>query len=152
MALRGGRRGFALVRGEVMDLAEPREVARLPHSSPPLLATYLSDLVSLPDSGDIVVLGWRGDRKPVVAYAWEFGSHGGVAPEETEAFIVHPAERRHAFDGVIRPSELYRYFEEGYRTPAERSARPSHGLRVAPGGSRRGRAMDPGDAQEVPAT
>ncbi len=150
MALRGGRRGFALVRGEVMDLADAREVARLPHPHPPILATYLSDLVSLPESGDIVVLGWRGEGMPVVAYAWEFGSHGGVGPEETEAFIVHPAKRPHAFDRVIRPSELYRYFEEGYRTPAEWSARPSRGLRVASGGSRR--AVGPGDAQEVRAT
>ncbi|HSD20428.1 MAG TPA: alkaline phosphatase family protein [Anaeromyxobacter sp.] len=150
MAVRGGRRGFALVRGEVMDLAEAREVARLPHPHPPILATYLSDLVSLPDSGDIVVLGWRGEGRPVVAYAWEFGSHGGVGPEETEAFIVHPAKRPHAFDRVIRPSELYRYFEEGYRTPAEWSARPSRGLRVASGGSRR--SVGPGDPQEVPAT
>jgi hypothetical protein len=144
MALRGGRRGFALVRGEIVDLAEPREVARLPHPHPRLLATYLSDLVSLPESGDIVVLGWRGEDEPVVAYAWEFGSHGGVAPEETEAFIVHPAERKHAFDRVIRPSELYRYFEEGYRTPGERSARPSRG--PASGMARRGRAI----SREVP--
>jgi hypothetical protein len=124
LAVRGGRKGFALVRGDVLDLAEPRDVARLPHPDPRLLAVYLADLVSLPESGDIVVLGWRGEGKEVVAYAWEFGSHGGVAPEEIESFIVHPAERARPFARMIRPSELYHFFEETYRTPAERGDLP----------------------------
>ena len=51
-----------------------------------------------------------------------------------------PRNARTRSTGALRPSELYRYFEEGYRTPAERSARPSRGLRVASGGSRRRRA------------
>jgi hypothetical protein len=90
LAARGGRRGFALVGGRLLDLAEPRQVARLPHPDPALVAAYLSALVSLPDAGDLVVEGWRGEGQDSVAYAWEFGSHGGVAPEELDSFVVHP--------------------------------------------------------------
>ncbi|BDG05954.1 membrane protein [Anaeromyxobacter oryzae] len=115
VAARGGRRGFALVRGAVLDLADPLDVARLPHPDPPLLATYLADLVSVRESGDLVVLGWRGPGREVVAYAWEFGSHGGVAPEELQSFVVHPAACRFPFERVVRPSELHRFFERAYR-------------------------------------
>jgi hypothetical protein len=120
LAVRGGRKGFAIVRGDVIDLAERHEIGRLPHPDPGLLATYLADLVALPESGDIVVIGWRGEGREVIAYAWEFGSHGGVAPEELENFIVHPADRAHPFARVKRPSELYGFFEEAYRRPDER--------------------------------
>lgn len=119
MGARGGRRGLALVRGRVLDLADPDDVASLPHPDPPLLAAYLADLLSLPESGDIVVLGWRGEGREVVAYAWEFGSHGGVAPEELECFVAHPRSCAFRFADVVRPSELYRFFERTYRSPAE---------------------------------
>ncbi len=116
---RGGRRGFAVVRGDVVDLADPHELGRLPHPDPALLATYLSDLLSLPDSGDLVVLGWCGEGRDIVAYAWEFGSHGGVAPEEIECFVAHPRSCAFAFGETLRPSELYAFFERAYRTPGE---------------------------------
>ncbi len=117
VAARGGTRGIALVGKEELDLAVPADVARLPHPEPELLATYLADLVSLPASGDLVVLGWRGDEKAPVAYAWEFGSHGGVAPEEIESFILHPASCELPFSQAIRPDGLYRLFHQAYRTP-----------------------------------
>lgn len=119
MGARGGRRGLALVRGEVLDLSDPDDVARLPHPDPALVATYLADLLSLPHSGDLVLLGWRGEGRDVVAYAWEFGSHGGVAPEELECFVAHPPSCAFRFADVIRPAELYRFFERAYRAPAE---------------------------------
>jgi hypothetical protein len=117
MGARGGRRGFALVRGEVVDLADPREVARLPHPDPELVATYLADLLSLPESGDLVLLGWRGEGREVVAYAWEFGSHGGIAPEEIECFVAHPRDCAFRFAEAVRPAELFRFFEGTYRAP-----------------------------------
>jgi len=125
LAARGGRRGLAMVRGTTLDLADARDVERLPYPDPALLAAYLSDLVSLPDSGDLVVLGWRGEGRRTVAYAWEFGSHGGVAPEELECFVAHPPDRSFAFDRVVRPSELHAYYEEAYRTPVARPTRPT---------------------------
>jgi hypothetical protein len=123
MAARGGRRGYALVRGAVLDLADPEDVARLPHPEPELLATYLADVVALPDAGDLVVLGWRGAGREVVAYAWEFGSHGGAAPEELSSFVVHPAACAFRFDRVLRPAELNAFFEATYRGEASRRPR-----------------------------
>lgn len=114
---RGGRRGIALVRGEELDLDRPEDVATLPHPEPQLLAMYLADLVSLPHSGDLVVLGWRGEGQTPVAYAWEFGSHGGVAPEELETFFLHPRGCALGFDQALRPDALYRLFHGAYRTP-----------------------------------
>ncbi len=125
LGARGGRRGFAIVRGAPLDLADPSDVATLPHPDPELLAAYLSDLLSLPDSGDLVVLGWRGEGRDVVAYAWEFGSHGGVAPEEISSFVVYPSHCVHPFDRVVRPSELFAYFERAYRSPRHASASAS---------------------------
>jgi hypothetical protein len=125
LGARGGRRGLAVVGGAVLDLAEPRDVARLPHPEPALAATYLSDLLSLRESGDLVVLGWRGEGREVVAYAWEFGSHGGIAPEELESFVVHPRHVAFDFAAVVRPSELHRFFEEAYRTPPAERDRPA---------------------------
>jgi hypothetical protein len=122
LAVRGGARGFALVRGEVLDLAEPDDVARLPHPDPALVAAYLADLLAVRDSGDIVVQGWRGEGREPVAYAWEFGSHGGVAPEELAAFVAHPAECAFRFEDVLRPSELHAFFE-GVRRGAARRER-----------------------------
>jgi len=112
LGVRGGRRGFALVRGDVLDLANPTDVERLPHPDPGLVATYLADLLALPESGDIVVQGWRGEGRAVVAYAWEFGSHGGIAPEELECFVVHPAGCALPFADATRPSQLHAWFEE----------------------------------------
>ena len=117
VAVRHGERGAALVGGDELDLGRPEDVARLPHPDPPLLAAYLADLVSLPGSGDLVVLGWRGEGKVPVAYAWEFGSHGGVAPEEIETFFVHPPACGLRFTEGLRPDALYRAFHDAYRTP-----------------------------------
>jgi hypothetical protein len=128
LGVRGGSRGLAVAGGRILDLAAPEDVARLPHPDPPLLATYLSDLLSLRDAGDLVVLGWRGAERENVAYAWEFGSHGGVAPEELSTFVVHPRGVDFPFHEVVRPSELNAFFEARYRSATEeepaREARP----------------------------
>ena len=112
LGVRGGTRGFALVRGERLDLGDPRQVARLPHPDPELAAAYVADLLSLPDAGDLVVLGWRGEGAESVAYAWEFGSHGGVAPEEVDCFVAHPAATRLPCPGALRPAELHGWLEQ----------------------------------------
>jgi hypothetical protein len=110
LAVRGGARGFALVRGEPIDLADPRQVARLPHPEPALVAASLAELVSLPEAGDVVVPGWRGGGAADVAYSWEFGSHGGIAPEELDSFVIHPA--RAPLPGPRpRPVDLHGWLE-----------------------------------------
>ncbi|HET7752293.1 MAG TPA: alkaline phosphatase family protein [Anaeromyxobacteraceae bacterium] len=123
VAVRGGDRGVALLHGDELDLSAPDDVARLPHPDPSLLADYLADLLALEESGDLVVQGWRGPGQKPVAYAWEFGSHGGVAPEEIDTFVIHPRGCAFRFDEVRRPAELYRFFADDYRQPAHERRR-----------------------------
>ncbi len=62
-----------------------------------------------PDAGDFVLLGWRAGIQPIT-FAMENGAHGGAAPEETNGFVLIPAdtrlpEREHAY---LRPIDLRR--------------------------------------------
>ncbi|HYZ90336.1 MAG TPA: hypothetical protein VE620_13650, partial [Myxococcales bacterium] len=101
IALRNGRR-FELER-----TSDAAEVSRL--VGHPLAATYCKDLLALRSAGDVVLIGAGGGR--TVAYPWEFGSHGGLAAEEVETFVVHPAALgENAFAHVVRPLELYSFF------------------------------------------
>jgi hypothetical protein len=101
VALRNGRR-FDLDR--VSDAAE---VSRL--IGHPLAATYCRDLLGLRSAGDVVLIGAGAGQ--TVAYPWEFGSHGGLAADELETFVVHPAELGEApFAQVVRPRDLHAFF------------------------------------------
>jgi len=101
VALRNGRR-FELDRA-----SDAAEVSRL--IGHPLAATYCKDLLALKSAGDVVLIGAGGGH--TVAYPWEFGSHGGLAAEEVETFVVHPASLgENAFAHVVRPRELHSFF------------------------------------------
>lgn len=135
VAVRDGGAGVVLSRGAELDLDDPADVARLPHPDPALLAEYVAGLLRLPDSGDLVVLGWRGEGQDVVAYAWEFGSHGGVAPEEIETFVLAPRSCAFDFSAVRRPDALYRFLHAAYRTaprPRVPRAPPGPEARASP--------------------
>jgi type I phosphodiesterase/nucleotide pyrophosphatase len=67
-----------------------------------------------------------------VAYAWEFGSHGGIAPEELDCFVACPRSCPFRFASVVRPSELYRFFERTYRAPAEAEPEDDEPVRRTP--------------------
>src|SRR2546425_7873815 len=68
-------------------------------------------------AGDVVLIGAGAGQ--TVAYPWEFGSHGGLAADELETFVVHPAELgKAAFAHVVRPRDLHAFFR-GRTRPAE---------------------------------
>jgi hypothetical protein len=117
-----------VVRGATLDLADRRDVLRVPHPEPALAAIYLADLLALREAGDVVVLGWRGPGRQTIAYAWEFGSHGGIDPEELESFVLHPREVVFPFAEVVRPAELGAFFEARHRTPLGQAG-PAHRAR-----------------------
>jgi hypothetical protein len=118
--------GFTLVRGErgplafrgnlrlELDRAEGAlELGRI--VGHPLAAAYARDLLRVERAGDLVLLGTSatGATGPAqaVAFPWEFGSHGGLAPDEVETFMLHPASLPDdAFADVARPSDLHRFF------------------------------------------
>jgi Type I phosphodiesterase / nucleotide pyrophosphatase len=120
--------GFTLVRGEHGPIAL-RGDARLPIDKPegalelnrivghPLAATYARDLLRIDRAGDVILLGTAAEgakgKAAAVAFPWEFGSHGGIAPDQLDIFMVHPASLGdEAFADVVRPADLHRYFLE----------------------------------------
>jgi hypothetical protein len=114
VALRNGRR-FELERAN-----DAAEVSRL--IGHPLAATYCKDILALRSAGDVVLIGAGAGQ--TVSYPWEFGSHGGIAAEEVETFVVHPTELgENAFAHVIRPRELHAFFRSRLQRAGSRERR-----------------------------
>ncbi|HEY0946237.1 MAG TPA: endonuclease/exonuclease/phosphatase family protein [Opitutaceae bacterium] len=94
-------------RGET---AVPEGVpAILPHPEPwrGAIAEDLARLVSHPDAGDLVALGWVPWEAPC-SFACERGGHGGPGPEETHGFALLPPRTRlpEGTQHFIRPDAL----------------------------------------------
>ena len=116
--------GFTLVRGEKGPLAlrgdrrfeldRPQDSLALAHAlGHPLAAVYARDLLSMRSAGDAILLGTAAPCGSTVAFPFEFGSHGGLAPEQLDTFMIHPQELGEgAFASVVRPQDLHRFFLE----------------------------------------
>ena len=64
-------------------------------------------------AGDVVLLGTSAPCGATVAFPFEFGSHGGLAPGQLVTFMIHPQELGEgAFASVVRPQDLHRFFLE----------------------------------------
>ena len=116
--------GFVLVRGEKgpvalrgdqrLELDRPQDALALAHElGHPLAAVYARDLLRMGSAGDVILLGTAAPCGATVAYPFEFGSHGGLAPEQLDTFMIHPQELGEgAFASVVRPQDLHRFFLE----------------------------------------
>jgi hypothetical protein len=61
----------------------------------------------------VILLGTAAPCGETVAFPFEFGSHGGLAPEQLDTFMIHPEELGEgAFASVVRPQDLHRFFLE----------------------------------------
>ena len=121
--------GFTLVRGEKgplalrgdrrLELDRPQDALEMAHGvGHPLAAVYARDLLRMRSAGDVILLGTAAPCGETVAYPFEFGSHGGLAPDQLDTFMIHPEELGEgAFASVVRPQDLHRFF-------LERSGRP----------------------------
>jgi hypothetical protein len=79
----------------------------------PLAAIYSRDLLRMRNAGDVILLGTAAPAGGVVAFPWEFGSHGGLAKEQLDTFMVYPEELgENAFASVVRPQDLHKVFME----------------------------------------
>src|SRR4051812_43282376 len=124
MVLVRGQHGPVALRGqrrfELATAHDSAEVSRI--IGHPLAATYCRDLLSLRSSGDAMLLGAAASGGETVAYPWEFGSHGGLAPDELETFVVHPSSvESSAFAQVQRPADLHGFFSARAAEAAGRS-------------------------------
>ncbi len=129
VAIRGGKRGFAFVRGRKIDLAEPEAMKGVLPYDGALLGDYVAAMLATPSAGDIVVYG-AGVPGGDVAYAWEFGSHGGVGAGDVDTFLLRPAHAPSP-GRVEGPLDLHRYFRarfvrQGRELPAAAGAATLH--------------------------
>ena len=127
LLVRGAHGPLALRNGRRFDLSrasDAEEVSRL--IGHPLAATYCKDLLGLRSAGDVILIGAGAGQ--TVSYPWEFGSHGGLAADELETFVVHPAGLgEDPFAHVVRARDLHAFFRartrsEGHRSEEQRSA------------------------------
>ena len=119
VAVRGGRAGYAFRNGRRIDLSEPAaDLALGLGYGGRRVRQALRGMLSMRSSGDLVVFG-NGLRDSDVAFAWEFGSHGGIAADEVDAFMIHPARTPFDFAKVEHASELYGFFTRHYGIETE---------------------------------
>lgn len=85
-----------IVHGWTADgkLSLPDDVLALLGEDHPHLAATMEDLITYCQSknaGDFILSGWRYGQ-PAITFADENGSHGGMTPEETSAFVLLPSD------------------------------------------------------------
>jgi hypothetical protein len=110
-----GEHGPVAMRGDRrLELEYPADALELAHAvGHPLAPTYARDLLRLRSAGDLILLGTAAPGGGVVAFPWEFGSHGGLSPEQLDTFMIHPEELGDgAFANVVRPQDLHAFFQE----------------------------------------
>jgi hypothetical protein len=83
-----------------------------------LLATHLMDAAEGPRHGDLVLYGAFAEAGDV-AFDFEFGSHGGIGPDELDQFICYPARIELPLDGAVAAEEFYRFFAQRYAGDGE---------------------------------
>jgi len=90
------------------DLRLPEDGVRLVGAEHPFSAEVVEDLIALcrhPAAGDLVLLGWRHGTQPQT-FAFENGAHGGIGPEETQAFALLAAD-------AMLPMREHQYLRAG---------------------------------------
>jgi len=112
--LRGERGPLALLGGRRLELDRPGHALEFARAvGHPLAAVYAKDLLELRSSGDVILLGTGAPGGETISFPFEFGSHGGLSPEQLDTFVIHPQELgQDAFASVVRPRDLHRFFLE----------------------------------------
>ena len=112
--LRGDKGPLALRGDRRFDLDRAQDALAMAHEvGHPLAAVYARDLLAMRSAGDVVLLGTAAPCGATVAFPFEFGSHGGLAPGQLDTFMIHPQELGEgAFASVVRPQDLHRFFLE----------------------------------------
>ncbi|HZS36821.1 MAG TPA: alkaline phosphatase family protein [Polyangia bacterium] len=112
-----GRHGPVLYfRGRRYRLDDRRALERLEpfrRLGYDLLMGHLRQAVDGRRSGDLVVYGAFAEAGDI-AFDFEFGSHGGIGPEELDQFVIHPARVDFPLAGAVTAEEFYRFFRERY--------------------------------------
>jgi hypothetical protein len=113
---RGGRGPVVFYRGQRFWLDERRRLEKLPPFRVlgyDLLHRHLRAAADGRRSGDLVLYGAFAEAGSI-AFDFEFGSHGGIGPEELDQFVMHPAEVEWPLDGAVSAEEFHRFFRDRY--------------------------------------
>jgi len=125
MVARGADGPMVLYRGRRYRLGDRRALGQLEpfrRLGYTLLATHLLHAAEGPRHGDLVLYGAfaaAGD----IAFDFEFGSHGGVGPDELDQFVIHPTHIELPLHGAVAAEQFYRFFFERYGAGAAPQAR-----------------------------
>jgi endonuclease/exonuclease/phosphatase family metal-dependent hydrolase len=112
------------------------EVLGADHPYRDQVAADLGALCHHPDSGDLVISGWRLDGRPL-SFPFEHGAHAGPGPNETDAFALVPPDTPlpggvGRTDSIVRPRDLrsagFALLDGTRHRPS--STRPRHGVRI----------------------
>jgi hypothetical protein len=114
--------GFLVVRGRRGPVVfhRGRRIALHRGRLPPfacdgdLLAHHLTAAVTSPRAGDLVAFGAFAPAGNV-AFDFEYGSHGGVHPDELDCFLLHPTSVPVPAWRRVCADELHRFFRARYR-------------------------------------
>lgn len=109
--LRHGEGAIAFSQGRRIDPEDPSTVPA--GASPAGVRAAMEDLAHSKEAGDVLVYGaWN--HGGALSLSWEWSSHGGPSPQETETFLLHP--RGLPFDPgrVGHASDLHHAFRSLY--------------------------------------
>ncbi|HEY3452163.1 MAG TPA: alkaline phosphatase family protein [Myxococcales bacterium] len=116
VAARSGSSTAAWFRGRRLDLSDPADARQVDLGyGGARAAGFVDDVTHLPSAGDLVVYG-NGLPGPDVAFPWEFGSHAGIAQQEVETFVMHPARLQGELDHVAHGADLHDFLIGTYGT------------------------------------
>jgi hypothetical protein len=113
--VRQGEGAVALIDGQVFG---PKTLHRAPLSdefSRRAVGDLLEELPHMPNGGDLVLFGQAVGKGKTVAFAWEFGSHGGLTHTETDSVICWPAEGPVDLRGLTHSVQLHERLRAAYR-------------------------------------
>jgi len=129
MVARGADGPIVLYRGQRHRLGDRRALAELPPFRMlgyELLATHLMHAAEGGRYGDLVLYGAFAEAGDI-SFDFEFGSHGGIGPDELDQFIVYPARVELPADfgegSAVAAEQFYRFFAERYGVGVEPEAR-----------------------------
>lgn len=113
-AVRRGEGAVALIGGALYG---PETLHRAPLAdafSRRATSDLLRELPRMPNAGDLVLFGQALAKDRTVAFAWEFGSHGGLTHTETQSLICWPRDGPVALFGLTHSVQLHERLRATY--------------------------------------
>jgi hypothetical protein len=116
MVARGDDGPMVLYRGGRYRLGDQRALSALEpfrRLGYEVLAGHLMDAAEGTRYGDLVLYGAFAEAGDI-SFDFEFGSHGGIGPDELDQFILYPAWVELPLRGAVAAEQFYRFFVERY--------------------------------------